>query len=86
LNAAVNAIGHTSGKRPFEKTYATNGALLALLTAGEGLHSNHHAAPTSARLSWRWHEPDPGWLMIRGLLWTGLITLRHAGGMVPATR
>ena len=30
---------------------ATNNQWLALLTWGEGLHSNHHAAPTSAKFS-----------------------------------
>jgi stearoyl-CoA desaturase (delta-9 desaturase) len=40
---------------------------LAFLTAGEGLHNNHHAAPTSARLSHRWFEIDYGWWVIRTL-------------------
>ena len=36
--------------RPAAKS-GTNGQVLALLTAGEGLHNNHHAVPTAARLS-----------------------------------
>ena len=59
LNSSVNAVGHTFGRRPF-KGFATNSQWLAWLTAGEGLHSNHHAAPTSARLSFRRREIDPG--------------------------
>ena len=43
---------------------ATNTQWLAWLTAGEGLHNNHHAAPTSARLSFRRGEIDPGWWFI----------------------
>jgi stearoyl-CoA desaturase (delta-9 desaturase) len=63
LNSAVNAVGHTYGRRPF-KGMATNSQWLAWLTAGEGLHSNHHAAPTSARLSFRRREIDPGWWLV----------------------
>lgn len=63
LNSAVNAVGHTYGRRPF-KGLATNSQWLAWLTAGEGLHSNHHAAPTSARLSFTRREIDPGWWIV----------------------
>lgn len=63
LNSAVNAVGHTFGRRPFTGL-ATNSQWLALLTAGEGLHSNHHAAPTSARLSFARREIDPGWWVV----------------------
>ena len=69
LSAAVNAIAHTFGSRPYENS-ATNLQWLAFLTSGEGLHNNHHAAPTSARFSL---DPgqldpgqlDPGWWTIR---------------------
>jgi stearoyl-CoA desaturase (delta-9 desaturase) len=76
LNSAVNAVGHTFGRRPFSGL-AANTQWLAWLTAGEGLHSNHHAAPTSARLSFRRGEIDPGWWTIawaRKLRW---LTVRH---------
>ncbi|HMC38455.1 MAG TPA: fatty acid desaturase [Acidimicrobiales bacterium] len=76
LNSAVNAVGHTYGRRPFEGL-ATNSQWLAWLTAGEGLHSNHHAAPTSARLSFARREIDPGWWFVaaaRRLRW---LTVRH---------
>lgn len=77
LNSAVNAVGHSFGRRPF-KGLAANSQWLAWLTAGEGLHSNHHAAPTSARLSLRRGEIDPGWWFIsaaRKLRW---LTVRHS--------
>ena len=76
LNSAVNAVGHRFGRRPFEGL-ATNSQWLAWLTAGEGLHSNHHAAPTSARLSFEGRQIDPGWWLIalgRRLRW---LTIRH---------
>ena len=63
LNSAVNAVGHRYGRRPF-KGLAANSQWLAWLTAGEGLHSNHHAAPTSARLSFTRREIDPGWWIV----------------------
>jgi stearoyl-CoA desaturase (delta-9 desaturase) len=49
---------------------------LAFLTAGEGLHNNHHAAPTSARLSHRWYEVDMGWWLIRLMTIFGLARVR----------
>lgn len=81
LNAAVNAIGHTSGRRP-QENLATNGTLLALFTAGEGLHNNHHAVPTAARFSWRRFEPDLAWLIISPLARMRLATVRHPGGVL----
>lgn len=77
LNSAVNAVGHRFGRRPYNGL-AGNSQWLAWLVAGEGLHSNHHAAPTSARLSFARRELDPGWWVIS--LWRrlGWLTVRHA--------
>ena len=69
LSAAVNAIGHTFGSRRYDNT-ARNNQWLAWLTAGEGLHNNHHAAPTYARLAHLRGEIDPGWWLIRLLVRT----------------
>ena len=63
LNGAVNAVGHWKGKKSYVNT-AFNVQWLAWLTGGEGLHNNHHAAPTSARLSHQHGERDPGWWVI----------------------
>lgn len=63
LNASINAVGHSFGRRPYANS-ATNNQWLALLTAGEGLHNNHHAAPTSARLALGKREIDPGWWVV----------------------
>jgi stearoyl-CoA desaturase (delta-9 desaturase) len=76
LNAAINAMGHTFGRRPYQTT-SYNNQWLAWLTAGEGLHNNHHAAPTSARLSLRRGEIDPGWWVVRFLVRRGWATVRH---------
>ena len=75
LSGAINAVGHTHGSRPHDNK-ATNGRLLALITAGEGLHNNHHAMPTSARFSQRFGEIDPGWWVVRVLSFLGLAQVR----------
>lgn len=81
LLAAVNAIGHTWGRRP-SPNRATNLQWLAWLTAGEGLHNNHHAAPTSARLSLAAGQFDPGWWVIAALRRLGWAQVRHTGPRV----
>ena len=77
LNAAVNAVGHTFGERP-HANLAANSQWLAWLAAGEGLHNNHHAAPTSARLSMGRAQVDPAWPVIRFLERHGWAPVRHA--------
>lgn len=77
LNAAVNAIGHHWGKRPY-LGISTNNQWLAVLTWGEGLHSNHHAAPTSAKLALAPGEFDHGWWVVCALRKLRLLEVRHA--------
>lgn len=77
LNASINAIGHSFGRRPYPNS-ATNNQWLALLTSGEGLHNNHHAAPTSAKLALDRGQIDPGWWLVWLLVKTRLAKLRHA--------
>jgi stearoyl-CoA desaturase (Delta-9 desaturase) len=81
LNAAVNAVGHTWGSQPNDNT-ARNSQLLALVTMGEGLHNNHHGAPTSARLAFAKGEIDPAWWLVRLLESRGWATVRHRGPVV----
>jgi stearoyl-CoA desaturase (delta-9 desaturase) len=75
LNAAINAIGHTAGSQPYPNT-ARNNQWLAWLTAGEGLHNNHHAVPTAARLALRRWEVDPAAWVIAVLERAHLATVR----------
>ena len=81
LSGAVNAVGHTVGARPHDNS-ATNGLFLALITAGEGLHNNHHEAPTSARFARTRGDVDFGWWAVRSLSLLGLVRIRHR--TVPA--
>lgn len=76
LSGAINAVGHTVGKQPYENS-ATNLQSLAFITGGEGLHNNHHAAPTSARFSLHKLEIDPGWWLVRLLVKLRMATVRH---------
>ena len=76
LNAAVNAVGHTFGSQPYPNR-ARNSQWLAWVTMGEGLHNNHHAAPTSARLALARGETDPAWWLVHWLQRRGWVTVRH---------
>jgi stearoyl-CoA desaturase (delta-9 desaturase) len=75
IGGAVNGLGHHFGRRPYENS-ATNLRWLAFLTGGEGLHNNHHAAPTSARFSLHRGEIDLGWIAIRVFRRLGLAKVR----------
>jgi stearoyl-CoA desaturase (delta-9 desaturase) len=67
-SGVINGIGHYWGYRNFESPdAATNISPWGILIGGEELHNNHHAFPSSARLSNRWWEFDIGWLYIRTL-------------------
>jgi stearoyl-CoA desaturase (delta-9 desaturase) len=76
LAGAINAVGHQYGERPYRNS-GTNLRPLALVTGGEGLHNNHHAAPTSARFSLHRGELDPGWWVVRALTAMRLAHVRH---------
>ncbi len=76
LSGTINAVGHVRGRRPYAGS-STNNQWLAWLTAGEGLHNNHHAAPTSARFSLARGELDPGWWVVRSLKALNLASIRH---------
>lgn len=76
ISSAVNAVGHTFGKRPFDNL-ATNSQWLAWVSCGEGLHNNHHAMPTAARFAVGRREIDPGWWLVVLLARLKLAKLRH---------
>ncbi len=76
LNSAINAVGHAFGSQPYPNT-ARNNQWPAWITAGEGLHNNHHAAPTSARLALDGRQVDPGWWLVHLLARAGRASVRH---------
>ena len=76
LSAAINAAGHKFGSQPHDNQ-ARNLQGLALVTWGEGLHTTHHAAPTSARFALARGEIDPAWPVIRVLQRFGWVRVRH---------
>lgn len=73
----INGLGHARGYRNFDCPDAsTNIFPWGILIGGEELHNNHHAFPTSARLSNKWYEFDVGWLYIRILSMLGLARVK----------
>ena len=71
LNAMINSVCHKIGYRNFDNS-ATNLQWVAWITAGEGLHNNHHEFPSSATMKAKWWEFDPAWPVIRLLEKLGL--------------
>lgn len=73
----INGIGHYWGYRNFDSPdAATNILPWGILIGGEELHNNHHAFPSSAKLSSKPWEFDLGWFYIRGLVALGLAKVR----------
>ncbi len=73
----INGLGHYWGYRSFQPEDAsTNIVPWGVIIGGEELHNNHHAYPSSARLSNRWYEFDIGWLYIRLLQAAGLARVK----------
>jgi stearoyl-CoA desaturase (Delta-9 desaturase) len=69
----VNGFGHALGYRSFEMpNAATNIVPWGVLIAGEELHNNHHAFPSSPRFAVQHWEIDLGWLFICVLRALGL--------------
>jgi stearoyl-CoA desaturase (delta-9 desaturase) len=75
LSGAINSICHESGYRNFDNT-ATNVRWIALITAGEGLHNNHHEYPACPKLSMARWEVDPAWWFVRLLCGLRLAEIR----------
>ena len=74
----INGLGHWWGYRNFESEDAsTNLTPVAFVIAGEELHNNHHAFPTSAKFSVRPWEFDIGWFYICVLRALGLCEVRR---------
>jgi stearoyl-CoA desaturase (delta-9 desaturase) len=74
----INGIGHFWGYRNFQTDdAATNITRFGVWIGGEELHNNHHAYPTSAKFSMRWHEFDLGWGYLQVLSALGLAQVRR---------
>ena len=74
----INGIGHYWGYRNFPvEDASTNIVPWGILIGGEEFHNNHHAHPTSAKLSSAWYEFDIGWMYIRILETLGLARVRR---------
>lgn len=74
----INGLCHAKGYRNFETNdAATNLWPIGIFVAGEELHNNHHAFPTSARFSMRANEIDMGWLHLKVLSKLGLAKIRR---------
>jgi stearoyl-CoA desaturase (delta-9 desaturase) len=55
----VNSLAHVMGRRRYETDDTSkNSLIIALLTAGEGWHNNHHRYQSSARQGFRWWQID----------------------------
>ena len=79
----INGIGHYWGYRNFQsEDTSANVVPWGILIGGEELHNNHHAYPSSARLSNRWYEFDIGWMYIRILEMLGLATVKKVAPQV----
>jgi stearoyl-CoA desaturase (delta-9 desaturase) len=83
LNPSINGLCHWPHRwlggycnsRAARALRTTNNWLIALLTAGEGFHNNHHDQPATARFAWTRTEmvADWGyWLVIVPLRWLRL--------------
>ena len=73
----INGIGHYWGYRNYESADAARNIVpWGILIGGEELHNNHHAFPSSAKLSSKWWEFDIGWLYIRVLSALGLARVK----------
>lgn len=73
----INGIGHAWGYRNFEVDDRSRNILpWGILIGGEELHNNHHAYPTSAKLSYQWYEFDLCYGYIVLMSWFGLAKIR----------
>ena len=81
---AVNSLGHRYGSRRYETNDASrNNFLLALITAGEGWHNNHHRYPASERQGFYWWEVDFTHYTIAVLSWLRVVwDIRAPAGAV----
>lgn len=74
----INGLGHARGYRNFDTAdHSRNLLPWGVWIGGEELHNNHHAHPTSAKLSWHPWEVDLGWGVLRALQALKLARVLH---------
>jgi fatty-acid desaturase len=72
---SVNSLTHRFGYRNYQTDEnSRNNWLVALVSAGEGWHNNHHEDPASASVQHRWWELDISYYTIRVLEFAGIAT------------
>lgn len=70
----VNSVSHVWGTRPYETTDdSRNNGFIALFTAGEGWHNNHHHYQASARQGFKWWQVDLTWYCLKVLSWMRIV-------------
>jgi stearoyl-CoA desaturase (delta-9 desaturase) len=70
----VNSLAHVFGRRAYETDDTSrNNVLIAIATAGEGWHNNHHRYPFAARQGFRWWQIDTTYYVLRGLAALGVV-------------
>ena len=71
---SVNSVGHRFGRRRYDTNdESRNLWWLALITAGEGWHNNHHRYPASERQGFFWWEFDLTHYGVVLLSWLGIV-------------
>ena len=79
----INGVGHYWGYRKFQTEDASRNIVpWGIIIGGEELHNNHHAYPSSARLSSKWWEFDAGWMYIRIMAMLGLAHVKKIAPQV----
>jgi stearoyl-CoA desaturase (delta-9 desaturase) len=71
----VNSVAHVFGRRRYDTPDTSrNSVLVALLTAGEGWHNNHHRYQSSARQGFRWWQVDTTYYVLWLLARVGIVS------------
>ena len=82
----VNGVGHFWGYRNHDcHDGATNIFPWGVVIGGEELHNNHHAFPTSAKLSIRPYEFDLGWQYLRAMAAVRLVKIKKVAPVWKAS-
>jgi stearoyl-CoA desaturase (delta-9 desaturase) len=70
----VNSLAHVFGRRAYDTPDTSrNNVFIAIATAGEGWHNNHHRYPFAARQGFRWWQIDVTYYVLRGLAALGIV-------------